>query len=136
MAKLKGKGTKLQQFIATVFVDIAQVLSIDLSGAGVETFESDTLDNAATGIPYDLTGRAEGGTVSMELFYDPSLAGHQTLTDNITTPAKVDYKVIYADTKEEPFSGMITDRGVRVALNDGLKSTMQFKVDKLATFPT
>ncbi|MCH7700664.1 MAG: hypothetical protein IID37_03150 [Planctomycetes bacterium] len=83
MSKVIGKGTVLQESIATVFTAIAQIISLDLPEAETETVEADTLDNANAGIPYEATGRTEGGSVSGELYFDPTLAGHQQFTDHL-----------------------------------------------------
>jgi len=136
MAKLKCKGTALQQMLGTVYTTVAQVISLEASGMESETFESDTLDNANAGIPYDPTGRSEGGTVSGELFYDPALSGHQDLLALITTPADESWKIVYSDNSEWTFTGASFSMGVTVALADGLKGSFSIKVDGLPTFPS
>ena len=138
MAKVRCKGTKLQQELAMVFTDVAQVISLNYTGAASETYEADTLDNADAGIPYEPTGRSEGGSVDGELFYDPDLAGHQAVTDLITTPAKQNWKVIFADSgaTEMPFTSAGVGFDVAVVTNDGLKGSFSLKVDKLPTLPT
>jgi hypothetical protein len=86
LAIVKCKGTKLQHTVAASLVDIAQLLSIEHSGSGSETFESSTLDGS-TYKTFAPTGYSNPGEVSAELFYDPALAGHQAITDLIATPA-------------------------------------------------
>ena len=97
MAIVKCKGTKLQHTVSASLVDIAQILSIEHSGSGSETFESTTLDGGVykTFAP---TGYSNPGQVSAEIFYDPALAGHQAVTDLIATPATNAMRIIYADT--------------------------------------
>ena len=56
----------LNQKIATAFTPVAQIISLDGPGMASETFEADTLDNTDAGIPYQSTGRTEGGSVSGE----------------------------------------------------------------------
>ncbi|HSG60852.1 MAG TPA: hypothetical protein VLA24_05385, partial [Pseudomonadales bacterium] len=84
MTKVVSKGTVLQQEISSVFTAVAQVISIDQSGAESETFESTTLDTSGAGKEYAQTGYTEGGSLSFELFYDPALAGHQAISDLLT----------------------------------------------------
>ncbi|MEO1063747.1 MAG: hypothetical protein AAFZ07_20205 [Actinomycetota bacterium] len=138
MAKIKCKGTVLQQEIASVFTAVAQIISLDGPEAETETFESDTLDNADAGIPYDPTGRTEGGEVTGEMFFDPALAGHQALTDLLLAPAKTAFKLIFADaaTTEWPFDAAGLSLGVAVDLSDGLKASFGLKVDKTVTYPS
>lgn len=138
MAKVKCKGTVLQQEIAATYTAVAQVISIELPEAESETYEADTLDNANAGIPYEPTGRTEGGELSGELFFDPALAGHQAMTDLLTTPAKQNWKVIFADTGTTewvvPAAGF--KLGGTVDLADGLKASFGAKVNGIVTYPT
>jgi hypothetical protein len=142
MAKVKCKGTVLQQYLVATFTPVAQIISLDLPDMEAETFEADTLDNANAGIPYDPTGRTEGGSVGGELFYDPALAGHQAILTLLTTPpataAKETWKIIFADTgaSEWAFTGAGVSFGGTVALGDGLKGSFGIKVDGLPTFPS
>lgn len=135
MAKLKGKGTVLQQQLGTVMTAVAQIISIEASGMESETYESDTLDNSNAGIPYDATGRTEGGSISGEMFYDPALAGHKALLVLLTTPADETWKLIFSDTTEWSFTGAGFSYSVNVVLNDGVKANFGIKLDGLPTFP-
>jgi hypothetical protein len=138
MAKWASKGTVVQQTIDSVFVAVAQVFSVDHSGAATETFECDSLDNVLSGIPKQPTGRAAGGTYSLELFLDPALAGHQYITDELITPALNDWKVIWSDTAstEWDFSVAGVGVGATAALADGLKMTVELEVNGLTEYPS
>ena len=137
MTKIISKGTTLQQTVASTFVDVAQVISVDGPGMESETFESDTLDNTDAGIPYTATGRTEGGSVSGELFLDPALQGHNNLQYLLDNPGDEAWKIIFADagTTEWPFTGAGFSLSPTVALNDGLKASFGIKLTKLPTFP-
>lgn len=137
MAKIKTKGTKLQQDIATVFTDIAQVISLDLPEAENETYDADTLDNANAGILKEPTFRTEPGSASAELFFDPALVGHQNLTALLTTPVKENWKIIFADAGATvwAFTTAGISLGGTVALNDGLKATLGLTLADLVTYP-
>jgi hypothetical protein len=138
MAQLKCKGTKLQQSIASVLTDVAQIISLDLPEMEAETYEADTLDNALAGIPYAPTGRTEGGKCSGELFLDPALAGHKALIALLTTPALCNWAIKFADagTTTWPFSGAGLSLGGTVALKEGLKGKFGIKLNGLPTFPS
>ena len=137
MAKIKCKATKLQQDLASVLTDVAQVVSLDVSGSESETFDATALDSGV-GKEYAATGYSEGGTVSGEIFYDPALSGHQSMTDLIATPADETWKIIFADAAatEMSFTGAGFGFGVAVAMNDGLKGNFSIKVDGLMNWPT
>lgn len=138
MAKIKSKGTVVQQTISAAFVAVAQVFSVDHSGAATETFECDTLDNINPGIPKQPTGRAAGGTYSLELFLDPALSGHQSITDEIHTPIVNPWKLIFADAASTPWPISVAGVGfgATVALADGLKATVELEVDGLTAYPS
>jgi len=138
VAKIVCKGTVLQQELAMTFTAVAQVISLEQTGAMSETYDSTTLDTSGAGKEYDPTGYTEGGSVNGELFYDPALAGHQAMTDLMTTPAAQNWKILYADgaTTAYPFTGAGFGFDVSVAMNDGLKGSFSIKLDGLGTWPT
>ena len=129
MAIVKCKGTKLQHTVSASLVDIAQLLSIEHSGSGSETFESTTLDGS-TYKTFAPTGYSNPGEVSAELFYDPALAGHQAITDLIATPATNAMKLIYADTAatNQAFTSAGVQFGATVDMGDGLKGSVTYTV--------
>src|SRR5690242_4790119 len=96
MSKLKGKGTAIQKTISAVLTDIAQVTDIDLSGEASSDFDSTTLDGGAYETK-DMTGYVSGGTVKFGLFFDPALAGHQSIVTDMSTPTTVVWKLKYSD---------------------------------------
>lgn len=138
MSKVKCKGTTLSQTISAVYVAVAQVISLELPDMESETYEADTLDNTSAGIPYEPTGRTEGGSCSGELFYDPALTGHKNLLELLTTPAAEAWKITFADTGASTwsFAGAGFSFGGTVALNDGLKGNFSIKLNGLPTFPS
>lgn len=137
MAKIKCKGTKVQQSIAAIFTDIAQVISIDPPEGKVETYDATALDSSA-GKENKITGFVDGGELKFELFMDPALAGFKFMTAQITTPADgQQYKVIFADVGATAwaFSGGGISIGPAVKMNDGLKATVTVKLDGMVTYP-
>lgn len=131
------KGTAIQQTVASTFVDVAQVIGLDGPGMESETFEADTLDNTDAGIPYQATGRTEGGSISGELFLDPALQNHNNLQYLLDNPGDEAWKIIFANqgATEWPFTGAGFSLNPTVALNDGLKASFGIKLTKLPTFP-
>lgn len=138
MAKVKCKGTVLQQELSMVFTAVAQVASLEVTGGESETTEVTTLDTSGAGKEYMATGYSEGGSVSGELLFDPALAGHQAITDLITTPAEQNWKIIFADTgaTEMAFTGAGVGFDITVAQNDALRASFSIKCDQIPTYPT
>lgn len=138
MAKVVCKGTVLKQEIASSLTAVAQVISIDHDGAEAETFDSTTLDTTGAGKEYTATGYAEGGSVGFDVFYDPALAGHQSITDDVTTPAERNWELTFADTgtTSSAFVAAGTGFGFNVDQNDGLKASVSLKLDQLMTYAT
>lgn len=138
MTVIASKGTALQQELSMVFTAVAQLTDISRTGAESETFETTTLDTSGAGKTYAATGYSEPGSYDASGFLDPALAGHQALTDLITTPADQNWKVVHADgaSTEEPFTGAGIGVDWTATMNDGLKFSMSIKTDGLPTFPT
>ena len=138
MAIVKSKGTTLKQKLSSVYTTVAQVISLDLPEAEVETFEADYLDQSGAGIPYEQTGRVEGGSCGFEIFYDPALAGHKALTELIRVPQDEDWQILFVDGSSSTwtFTGAGFSFGGTVALSDGLKATGSIKLSGIPTYPT
>ena len=137
MTKNAGKGSLLQVEIASVFTTIPQLTSIDGPDMKPETYESRTLDDGA-GIGQKPTGYVAGGTVSFEGFLDPVGAAHQALTDLITAPALVNWKLKFSDAASTvwPFSGTLTNFKTSIKMNDGIKFNGEITLDGIPTLPT
>lgn len=133
MAKVISKGTILKQTISASLTAIAQIISLDISGAEAQTFESTALD---TGVfqTFDLTGYSAPGDISGELFYDPALAGHKFLTGlmgySSTAPAQNAMQITYADTglTTQSFTAAAVGFGATVDMGDGLKGKFKIKI--------
>ena len=138
MAKIVGKGTVLQQTIAMSLVDIAQVIGVEYSGGASETYDGTSLDTSGAGREMPVTSVATPGAFDFDMFFDPALAGHQFITDEITTPAENASKLIFADsgTTEWPFTRSGISLGLTVALDDGVKARCSFQCTGLPTFAT
>lgn len=138
MAIVKGKGSVLKHDIAATLTAVAQVISINHSGAQSETFRSTSLDTSGAGHTYTPTGYAEPGTVDFELFFDPALAGHQIITDYITTPATQAHSITFADAGTSAWEYTVAGQtfGVSVAMDDGVKATVSQQLTGLMAYDT
>lgn len=125
MAKLKGKGCVMQKTISAVLTDTAQILSIDLSGEGSSDFDSTTLDGGAYETK-DMTGYVSGGTAKFDLFFDPALAGHQSIVTDMSVPTTVVWKLKYSDAGPSSLTFTAAGCGLdqKIALKDGIKGTV------------
>lgn len=137
MAKVAGKGTVIKHTISASLTAIAQVTSIEISGTQSETWDSTTLDGGVFKT-YDQTGYAEPGTASLELLFDPALAGHQFITDTIRAPADNAMQITYADSGNttQSFTAAGITFGATVAMDDGLKGTAEYQIDGDPGWPT
>lgn len=141
MAIVVCKGTILKHTVSSSLVAVAQIMSIDHSGAESTSFENKTLDGGAA-IPHTPTGYSEGGTVDFEIFMDPALAGHQSITDRITDPVlttadrlwQISFKDAAVTTANFTMAG--TGYGWAVDMDDGLKASISLKLDGIMTYPT
>lgn len=133
MAKLRGKGCALQQTIASVLTDVAQILSLDMSGEKSEDYDSSTLDQALHYKTKELTGYSDPGTAKVDLFFDPALAGHKAIVNLIDgvgftpiAPQTVVWKIKYSDAGPSSitFTGVGHSLDVKVVQNDGIKATL------------
>ena len=137
MAKVICKGTILKQTIATVLTAVAQITTLNKSGAQTETVESRTLDGDAF-VPHTATGYAEGGSVAGELYYDPALAGHQAISDLVGTPADTVWETTYADTgaTSQTFTSAGVGFDVTIDPTNLLKASFNLKVTGDPGLPT
>lgn len=137
--KMVGKGHILRQTIGGTLTAVAQVISIDHSGAEVQTFDSTTLDSGV-GREYDTTGYSEGGSVSCEIFYDAELGGHQSITDELTTPPTTQTVWDITFTDDSAKVAAFTSAGVgfdfSITQEDGVKATVTHKINGLLAYPT
>jgi len=138
MAKIVCKGSVLSQTITTTLTAVAQVIEASHSGAETETYDATTLDTAGAGKEYSQTGYAEGGSLDFSLFYDVALAGHQAITDDVTTPVERAWSLTFADaaTTVSTFNAAGIGFGFTVAMADGLKADVTLKLDQLFGYST
>jgi len=137
MAKVASKGTVLQQEISSTFTAVAQLTELSYSGGESETFDTTCLDSGV-GKTLGQTGYSEAGEVSLGGFYDPALAGHQAISDLVSTPADNNWKIIFADsgTTAMTFTSAGVSWEVTAAMSDGLKFSSTLKCDGLPVYPT
>ena len=136
MAKIPVKGTVIKQEISSVLTAVAQITEFSSSGAESETYDATTIDTSGAGKEYAPTGYSEGGSFDFGMFYDPGLAGHQAITDLVTTPAECNWDITFADTGGS--NSTMTSAGVGFsftgAMNDGLKADVSLKLDQLIAY--
>ena len=129
MAKVPSKGTALQQEIAMVYTTVAQLTDISRAGTENETYDATTLDGLVYK-EYEPTGYTEPGTIDISGLYDPALAGHVAITDLLGTPAKQNWKIIYADTAltEDDMTSAGISHELTAAMADGLRFSTSMKL--------
>jgi len=135
MAKVVCKGTIIEYDVGTP-VAVGQIISISHEGAESETFDSTTLDTSGAGKEYTATGYSEGGTITLEVFFDPVLVNHTAIQALITTPAEQDWQITFADAGAtvQRFDSAGVGYDFSVDMNDGLKATFTLKLDQLLVY--
>ena len=138
MAKIQVKGSVIKQDIASTLTPVAQITEFSTSGAESETVDVTTLDTTGNGKEYRRTGYTEGGSFDFSLIFDPVLAGHQALTDDLTTPAERDYSVTFADDASTEWTFTAAGMGMNFtgAQNDVLRADVSLKLDQLFAYAT
>jgi hypothetical protein len=136
MAKIQSKGAVIDQDIASTLTPVAQIISFSHSGAESETYDATTLDTTGAGKEYSQTGFAEGGSLNLALFYDSELAGHQALTDDVTTPAERNYSITLAGGTEMTFTAAGISFGFAGDMADAIKGDVSLKLDQLMSYTT
>ena len=138
-----SKGTALQMDVAGSLATIAEVISIEISGAKSQTYDYPTINQSASGIPRLANGYSDPPDVSCELWWMPTNAGHQALTDEITTPSvtaagQLDGNIIYADTGATavPFKIAGIEVGQTSAQAEGVKASVTFTLSGQPTWTT
>jgi len=140
---LVSKGTVLQMDVAGSLAAIAEVLSIEISGAKSETYDGSTLSQSASGMVRLANGYSTPPDISAELFWLPTNTGHQAITDEITTPtvaagSQLDGKILYADSPatELPYKIAGIEVGQTINKDEGVKANVTFTLNGQPTWPT
>ena len=138
-----SKGTVFAMDVAGSLATVAEVLSINVSGAKSETFETHYINQSTSGKTKLATGFSDPPTIQAQLFWLPANAGHQAITDEITTPTivaanQLDGKITFADTgaTELPYKIAGIEVGLQFAMNDGVKADVTFETSGQPTWPT
>lgn len=140
---LVSKGTVIQMDVAGSLAAIAEVISVEISGAKSETYDGTTLSQSASGMVRLANGYSTPPDISAELFWLPTNSGHQAITDEITTPtvaaaSQLDGKILYADSPatELPYKIAGIEVGQTINKDDGVKANVTFTLNGQPTWPT
>lgn len=127
MAGVDAFGTQWQiQFTAPTFVTIADVTSIDVLDADVDTIDVSAHDSAGQWREF-VNGMKDAGELSMDINYDPAV--HGTIFSELGGNAKL-HKIILPDAgaAEVAFSGLITGFSAQAPYDDKLSASVTVKV--------
>ena len=127
MTVYAGKGSLLQVTISASLTTIAGVRNIDFDPGEVELMDVDDL--ADDYVDRDVTGRASGGSVAAEGFWDPANAQMQALHTLWNTPAIEDFSITWSTTSESlPFKGILTKLPITANRTDPLLTNLEIAV--------
>lgn len=138
MAISKCKGSFLKLSIASTLTAIPHLIGFQHQGAASKSFRSTALDTVGAYEQKEMTGYSDAGNISAELFYDPAGAPHQAITDLIKTPAKSVWQMGFADVGNtvQDLSVAGVKFGTTVAMDDGLKASIELELEGDPDFPT
>lgn len=127
MTVYAGKGSVLQVTISASLTTIAGIRNIDFDPGEVELMDVDDLVDDY--VDRDVTGRASGGNVAAEGFWDPANAQMQALHTLWNTPAKEDFSITWSTTSESlPFKGILTKLPIAANRTDPLLTNLEIAV--------
>jgi hypothetical protein len=138
MAKVKCKGTLLQQEIGNAYTTVAQVTDLSTDGLESESVETDSLDNTSVGIPSTPTGRVKPGSAAFDIMYDPTLAGHKAILSALTAATTENWKHITADGANTAWSYMSAgiSFGHTFKQGDVVRGSVKLTLADVPTLPT
>lgn len=141
MAKYKTKGVVLKKDIASTLTPVSQLISLSPPNKKSTSFAAATIDQAdadpAKG--REMSGWAESDGFDAEIFWDPILAVHAALNDDIDTPVKSTFEIEFlGDGLASASSKMNFDcagmtLGPTTPFEDGLKASISGELDGIPT---
>lgn len=127
MTVYAGKGTILQVTISAVLTTIAGMRNVEFDPGEVETMETDALSD--TYVTLGVTGRAGGGQVTGECFWDPANAQIHALHALWNTPATEAFSITWSTTAESiAFTGILTKMPIVATRTDPITSAIEIAV--------
>lgn len=124
-----GLGSKLKAEISTVYTDIAGVLSISFDGNEMNI--KDISNITSTAKRYRAVNK-EGGSISLEIQYNPADTTHAFLNTTYNAGTAINYKLVLADTgaAEFAFSGIIKSFKLGgMSEQEDVTATLEIKLD-------
>ena len=126
---IKSKGATI-----SIGAAITGTISLDLPDVEVETFESNYLDNAGVGIPYDPTGNVEGGKISGEAWFGAASYAALLTLATANPFVKPTCVITLSNSKTVTFTAAGINIGGSLAMKDGVKCKFGAKLDGLPTY--
>lgn len=136
MAKTIGYGVTLETTTSTGVVSIAYIRSISGPNADINDVDTTTLDSTG-GFRTFIAGLIDGGEVTCELMYDPSVESHKTLGTRFKSRSAATYTITHpSTTSTSAFTGYIKSMSREIPLDDVVTCTVGFKVSGNPGFAT
>jgi len=127
MTVYAGAGSILQVTIVSTLTTIAGMRDIEFDPGEVETMEIDDLDSDYVAL--DVTGRAGGGTVSGECFWDPANAQMQALHALWNDPEIEDFSITWGSSTESiAFKGIVTKLPITATRTDPITCAIEIAI--------
>lgn len=128
MAKAIGYGVTLETTTSTGTLSIAYIRSISGPNSSINDVDTTTLDSTG-GFRTFIAGLIDGGEVTCELVYDPSVESHKTLGTRYKARTSQAYTITHpSTTSNSAFTGYIKSLSREIPLDDVVTCTVGFKV--------
>ena len=128
MAKRIGYGVTLETTTSTGTLSIAYCRNIDGPSADINDVDTTTLDSTG-GFRTFIAGLIDGGEVTTELMYDPTVESHKTLGTRFKARTLHTWTITDPTTAAgSAFSGYIKSMSRAIPLDDVVTCSVTFKV--------
>lgn len=128
MAKRIGYGVTLETTTSTGVLSIGYIRSISGPSAAINDVDTTTLDSTG-GFRTFIPGLIDGGEVTCDMLYDPSIESHKTLGTRFKARTSATYTITDPSTTAgAAFTGYIKGLSREIPLDDVITCSVTFKV--------
>lgn len=126
-----GHGTQVQRSddgtSGGVFSTVGAVRDVVPPALSREAVETTDMDSEDRWHEY-IGGMKDGGEFSFEMTFDPGSAETTAFMSDLNTDTAGYYKIVFPDTSEWGFSGLLTGFDPQTPMADKMVATVKFKV--------
>ena len=133
-----AKGSKIQMDIGSAWTTISHVDRFSGPDAEGQDVETPTLDQSGNGIPHDYTGYTQPGGMDFDYYFDPDLAVHQELTDELANPTQGgrDFRIVWSDGTTWPLTALVKKATPSGNVGEFLRGAGGLQLTDLCDYPS